>query len=125
MSIANLCKPCIFVPIYTQCKCCLAKSLLFWSQLTDTCRQKLVPKGIVLKVTKNSKRLELNVMNNVSLKNAEPIFFNVPLKNQERWEAETGGSLGSKVYKEKPRLRGMDGWMDGRKEGGKEGKGRV
>jgi hypothetical protein len=40
-----------------------------------------VPKGIVLKVTKNSKRLELNVMNNVSLKNAEPIFFNVPLKN--------------------------------------------
>lgn len=75
MSIANLCKPCIFVPIYTNCKCCLAKSLLFWSQLTDTCRQKIMPKGIVLKVTNNSKRLELSVMNKVSLKNAEPIFL--------------------------------------------------
>lgn len=55
MSIANLYKPCLFIPIDTHRKCCLAKSLLFWSQRTDTCRQKLMSTEIVLKVTKNSK----------------------------------------------------------------------
>ena len=42
--------------------------------------------------------------------------------NSSPEEQETGGSLGSKVYKEKPRLRGMDGWMDGWKEGRREGR---
>lgn len=64
MTLSNLCNPCIFAPIYAHHKCFLPRILLFWSQFTDTCRQKLCQKEMFLKLQKNSKSLEFNVMNN-------------------------------------------------------------
>lgn len=86
MTISNLCNPCISVPIYTHRKCSLPKLLLFWSQLTDTCRQKLMSKGIVPKVTKkNSKHLELNVMlKKVSFKKMIRLFLKYRFRKPER-----------------------------------------
>lgn len=119
MTISNLCNPCISVPIYTHRKCSLPKLLLFWSQLTDTCRQKLMSKGIVPKVTKkNSKHLELNVMlNKVSFKKMIRLFLKYRFRKPERMGGRSRSIpefKDSLVYTQKPCLGG------GREEGRKE-----